>query len=487
MKYEPEIIRLLREEERLGKLQSRVQNHYEELETEDKQSSDASDESICFPENINKFRERNEEYEGNNYPEIDTSESFHELLFQITTDIMFYLDKTGRIIRASKAGLDFVGFTEREVIGKLFWKLPGFLPKSDLRDYIKAFKSVLKGKETEKIIGKLNDKNGKIRLVEFSIHLTKDNKTKYILVIGRDITDREQTEEERQRNAEYLKKMNEQLKITQKELSALNEELEQKVEERTSEIETLLKHKDDFIAQLGHDLKSPLTPLIGLLPMVEEEEQDPKLKELLQVSIRNVKYMRDLVVKTLQLERLNSPNTVFNLEDINFIEAVNNILDTKKLIFEENNLTIENKIDKKITIQGDSLQLNELFDNLLTNAVKFTPKGGSIAIDAKKDKDTVTVSVTDTGIGMTKEQIDLVFEEFYKVDSARHDLESSGLGLSISKRIVDKHGGKIWAESPGSGKGTTFYFILPLDSKKEYDIEKIKRGREDEKEDHGGR
>jgi len=362
---------------------------------------------------------------------------------------------------------------EREVIGKLFWKLPGSLPKSDLRDYIKVFKNALKGKETEKIISKLDDKTGKTRFVKFSIHFIKDdNKTKHILVIGRDITDRGQTEKERQRNAKHLKEMNEQLKITQRELSALNEELEQKVEERTAKIETLLKHKDDFIAQLGHDLKSPLTPLIGLLPMVEEEEQDPKLKELVQVSIRNVKYMRDLVVKTLQLERLNSPNTVFDIEDINFIEIVNGVLDTKKLIFEKNEFTIENKICKKIIIRGDSLQLNELFDNLLTNAMKFTQKGGSITIDAKKDKDTVTVSVADTGIGMTKKQIDLVFEEFYKVDSARHDLESSGLGLPICKRIVEKHGGKIWAESPGPGKGTTFYFILPLDSKKEYDIEK---------------
>jgi len=79
--------------------------------------------------------------------------------------------------------------------------------------------------------------------------------------------------------------------------------------------------------------------------------------------------------------------------------------------------------------------------------VKFTPKGSSITIDAKKDKDTVTVSITDTGIGITKEQLNHIFDEFYKVDSARHDLESSGLGLAICKRIVEKHGGKIWPES----------------------------------------
>ena len=86
--------------------------------------------------------------------------------------------------------------------------------------------------------------------------------------------------------------------------------------------------------------------------------------------------------------------------------------------------------------------------------------GGTITIDAKKAKDFVTISVTDTGIGMTKNQINHIFEEFYKADESRHDLQSHGLGLSICKNIVEKHGGKIWAESPSIGKGSTFFFTF---------------------------
>jgi len=112
-------------------------------------------------------------------------------------------------------------------------------------------------------------------------------------------------------------------------------------------------------------------------------------------------------------------------------------------------------------VKADKLRFRELFENLASNAIKYTPKGGeTVTIDAKKEKKHVEVSVKDTGIGMNKRQIKRVFDEFYKADRSRHELESSGLGLSICKRIVEKHGGKIWVESKGLGKGSTFYFTL---------------------------
>ena len=92
---------------------------------------------------------------------------------------------------------------------------------------------------------------------------------------------------------------------------------------------------------------------------------------------------------------------------------------------------------------------------------------GKITIDAEKEKNIVTVSVKDTGIGMTKDQLKKVFDEFYRVDKSSREHKSSGLGLAICKRIVEKHGGKIWAESPGIDKGSTFYFTLKMHDKKE--------------------
>jgi signal transduction histidine kinase len=106
--------------------------------------------------------------------------------------------------------------------------------------------------------------------------------------------------------------------------------------------------------------------------------------------------------------------------------------------------------------------LEELISNLLENSVKFSNDNGKIIIDAEKEKDYAKISIKDTGMGMTKQQIKHAFEEFYKADQSRHDFYSSGLGLTISKKIVERHNGKIWMESTGPGKGTTVFFTLPL-------------------------
>lgn len=175
--------------------------------------------------------------------------------------------------------------------------------------------------------------------------------------------------------------------------------------------------------------------------------------------------MKNLVIKTLELARLNSSNTVLYIENINLTEKINDTLYTQKLMLETKHITVENKIQEIFFIQADNLRFEELLKNLLNNAVKFTPEGGSITLDAKPEKESVIISIQDTGIGLTTEQTAHVFDEFYKVDESRHDFDSSGLGLSICKRIVEKHGGKIWVESEGLGKGCIFYFTIKTGKK----------------------
>ncbi len=239
-----------------------------------------------------------------------------------------------------------------------------------------------------------------------------------------------------------------------------------KIFEYNKILENLLKQKDEFIGQLGHDLKNPLQPLIGLLPMLIEQEKDPKIKEALQLMNRNAEYMRDLIFKTLQLARLRSSDIKFDIEDLNLEEVSNGVVESQKLIFKENKIEIVNNISKDIVVKADKLRLAELFHNLITNAVKYMGGGGGkITLDAKKDNATVTVSVCDNGKGMEKDQLKRIFDEFYRADKFVKLKDSVGLGLSICKRIVEKLGGKIWADSPGIGKGSTFYFTLNLVAK----------------------
>lgn len=246
-------------------------------------------------------------------------------------------------------------------------------------------------------------------------------------------------------------------------LFIINKDLKRKVKQRTQEIERLVKQKDDFINQLGHDLKTPLTPMMVLLPLLKEKVHSEKDIELFEVIIRNVYFMKDLVNKTIDLAKLNTDKIEFSMEKLHLANEINEVLKNNQVLFEENNVEVSSSVDSSIEIIGDKIRIQEVFNNLLTNAIKYTPEGGGVIhiSTEKTDEEEVTIAVSDSGIGMTEEQLVHMFDEFYKADESRHNLDSSGLGLSITKKIIEKHGGKIWAESEGPGKGSTFSFTLP--------------------------
>ena len=261
-------------------------------------------------------------------------------------------------------------------------------------------------------------------------------------------------------NLTQRKKAEEELKKAHELLNIANKNLERKVKERTAEVEKLLLQKDEFIGQLGHDLKNPLSPIVNMVPLLEKREKNLESKEILEIIHRNADHMKNLVMKTIELARLNSPNIKLLIDDTNLLDEINNVITRNKRFLKENHIEIDNNIDENIMIKADKLRIEELFDNIINNAIKYSKNAGTITIDAKQDKNFITVSIKDTGIGMNKEQLSHIFDEFYKADEARHDFNSSGLGLPICKRIVEKHGGNIWAESSGEGKGTTFYFTF---------------------------
>lgn len=263
---------------------------------------------------------------------------------------------------------------------------------------------------------------------------------------------------------DQIDKKNAQLKESQLKLEKLNDELEERVKNRTKEVERLLKQKDAFIDQLGHDLKHPLGPLINLLPLLKKQESDEKKRDILSVLERNVDYMKHLVIRTVKLAKLNAPSTTFDFKQVQLSELVNKVIEKNKVSFEKFDVATDVDVSEDLLIRADPLQIEEVLENLLSNAIKYGSEHGSIKIKAimEQKNDFVLVSVKDTGQGMNSEQLEDVFNEFYKADESRHDFTSTGLGLSICKRIVEKHGGRIWAESEGIGKGTSINFTLPL-------------------------
>lgn len=247
-------------------------------------------------------------------------------------------------------------------------------------------------------------------------------------------------------------------------LYVTKKELERRINERTNQITQMMKQKDDFINQLGHDLKTPLSPLLNLLPRMEVE--DEKSKERLDISIRCVHYMKDLVIKTLELAYLNLDRVEFEYEDINLLLETRSLLETFKPLFNEKELQVHLQISKDLYINADKIQFKEVMNNILINAAKYSKHKGQITINAKEQDSMILLSIKDDGIGMSKEETTHIFDEFYKADTSRHALDSSGLGLSICKRIIEKHGGTIWASSPGKNQGSTFYFTFKKSSPK---------------------
>ena len=257
------------------------------------------------------------------------------------------------------------------------------------------------------------------------------------------------------------------LELAKKEINDLNKNLEIKVDERTQEVQDLLKQKDEFIQQLGHDLKTPLTPLNTLLPIISKKINDEEIKKMIDITIKNTKQITQLVKNTLELAQLNNPNKNYEAKETNLLNEINKIIESKKFLFENRNIQIDNRILNDLYVKGDSFQIDSLIDNLLTNAIKYMKEeGGNIKIDSKQENGFVEVIIKDEGIGLTEKNIKNIFNEFYKADWSRHDIESTGLGLSICKKIVERHGGKIWVESKGMGRGSTFHFTLKKHNRK---------------------
>ena len=395
----------------------------------------------------------------------ESEERFREMA-EMLPEVVFEMDTSTRLVYANRKAFELFGYSSEDMNDGMHG-LAMIIP--DERTI--AAENVARRMQGEQVgaveyTGLRKDGSTFPILLHTNV-IEKDGLTAGFRGIIVDITERKkaldkilESEEQLRRKAGELFAKNQELNVAREQLSILNENLEQRVKERTEEIETLIKQKDEFIDQLGHDLKNPLTPLVTLLPIITKREQDTRQKELLNTCINNVNYMKDLVIKIIQLARLSSNTTTMKIEPVNLAETIDRLIASKKQLLQRSSIKIISSITDTLTVEADRLALQELLDNLLSNAVKFTPKGGTVTVDSRRYKGTVTVAVTDTGIGMTEEQATRVFDEFYKADQARHELDSSGLGLSICKRIVEKLGGTIWAESEGLDKGSTFYFTL---------------------------
>ncbi|PLR79989.1 cell wall metabolism sensor histidine kinase WalK [Bacillus canaveralius] len=238
-----------------------------------------------------------------------------------------------------------------------------------------------------------------------------------------------------------------------------------------TEQEKIDMERREFVANVSHELRTPLTTMRSYLEALsdgawKDEEIAPNFLNVAQTETeRMIRLVNDL----LQLSKMDSKDYQMKKEWLEFIKFFNRIIDRFELTKKQNVTFKRNLPDLSIFVEADEDKLTQILDNIISNALKYSPEGGKIAFNVEVQEDQVLVSVTDQGVGIPKENLDNIFDRFYRVDKARtRKLGGTGLGLAISKEMVNAHGGEIWAESV-EGHGTTIYFTLPYDRSEEDD------------------
>lgn len=228
-----------------------------------------------------------------------------------------------------------------------------------------------------------------------------------------------------------------------------------------TQLKNIDKLKSEFLMIASHELKTPLTSInmsISLLKETAEEKLDDAEKELLQIAVEDTQRLKSLISDLLDISKIEAGKIDLNFENISVESIITKTLHGFKAVAKDKEITITSEIEQNLQVNGDYSKIAWILTNLLSNALRFTPKKGEILIKAIKAGEFAQISVTDNGIGIPYEFQNKVFDKFFQVASPLNT-GGTGLGLSISKEIVRAHGGTIWVESK-PGKGSTFFFTL---------------------------
>jgi len=229
---------------------------------------------------------------------------------------------------------------------------------------------------------------------------------------------------------------------------------------RQHQIETLRR---DFISNVSHELRTPLAALKALTETLQDGalEDLPAARRFLEQMETEVDSLSLMVTELLELSRIESGRVPLEFKPTRPVDILVPACEWLRLQAERTELSLRIECSEDLTaVQADTSRVQQVVVNLLHNAIKFTPAGGTVILSASRQGEAIVFSVEDTGIGISPDDLPRIFERFYKADRARAT-SGTGLGLAIARHLVEAHGGKIWAESQ-PGVGSTFYFTIPL-------------------------
>jgi PAS domain S-box-containing protein len=378
------------------------------------------------------------------------SEAKFRALAQTTTAAIF-MHRGGKFIYANPAGEAMTGYTHEEILGMEFWNVVH-------PDYVELIKergrARLRGEDLPpEYEFKIVKKDGEERWAAMTAGPVEYEGTPTIIGTLFDITDRKSA-------AEAMKEY--------------SEDLAQKVKERTAELEEAQKiavaankAKSEFLANISHELRTPLNSIIGFSEVMKDGMTGPLSEEqkgFLHDIWGSGKHLLRLINDILDLSKIEAGMMELELGEVSPKELIEGglYMFREKALRHRIQLTTKVSADvASLAITADERKLKQVVLNLVANALKFTPEGGAVGISAEKTDDSLVISVTDTGIGMAREDIGKLFQPFRQLDTTlTKKYEGTGLGLHLCRKFVELHGGAIWVESE-VGKGSRFSFSIP--------------------------
>ena len=363
------------------------------------------------------------------------SEEKYRTLVKTSPNSIILLDLKGNIIDCNNFTEFYFGLAREEIINKNFTDLY-MVPNEKKHIILKQALKRIKNQITDPIeFSFINKKGETVWLMNF-FSFVKIGDHKYIQFVSEDITKRKEVEN-------MIKKQIEKLK-----------ELDQV--------------KNEFVYRASHELKTPLTSIYGaseLLMKYYGDSFDDRAKALVDIINNGGKRLNNLIGDLIDVSKMESGKLELKKQKENIVEIIKNCLNDMLFLAKERDLSLSFDFQRDIYIEVDKIRIEQVIMNLISNAIKNTPPKGILSINLKEHNGFVNLKISDTGVGFTEEEKEKVFKKFGKIERYGKGMdiltEGSGLGLFISKEIVNLHHGEIWLESEGRNKGSTFIVRVP--------------------------
>jgi two-component system OmpR family sensor kinase len=365
-----------------------------------------------------------------------------------------------------KAKFPLVGEDPRDLEGKKVFSAAAITKNGKLNGYLYI---ILGGEEYAGVAGMLKD-SYILRLMIWGIALS----LLIAFIIGllvfafmtrrlRELT-RQMNESEKNNLFQPIKNLDTNNGDEVVQLSRQFNRLIAKINQQIKELRNVDKVRRDLIANVSHDLRTPITTLQGYLETLllkNDRLSDEEKNQYLKISIEHSKHLSQLVTELFELAKLDSAETIINAEPFSLAELVQDIIQKFELTAYNKGVSLSCDFSTDVgLVYGDIGMMQRALENLIQNALHHTEKGGTVLIELKAQSDKVNVVVADTGCGIPKAELSQIFNRFYRVDKSRTRTQGSGLGLAITKRILELHGSDIDVKSV-LNQGTRFTFQIP--------------------------